>query len=59
MEKKKIHMIGNSHIDPVWLWRYGEGFQEVKSTFASALDRINEFPEFVFTTSSVIFYKCS
>lgn len=57
MENRKIYMIGNSHIDPVWLWRSGEGFQEVKSTFASALDRINEFPEFVYTASSVIFYK--
>lgn len=57
MDNKKIYMIGNSHIDPVWLWRSGEGFQEVKSTFASALDRMNEFPEFVFNASSVIFYK--
>lgn len=54
---KKIHMIGNSHIDPVWLWQAGEGFQEVKSTFASALDRMEEFPEFIFSASSIAFYK--
>ena len=35
-------MIGNAHIDPVWLWRWDEGFQEVKATFRSALDRMNE-----------------
>lgn len=55
--KKTLHMIGNSHIDPVWFWRYPEGFQEVKATFRSALDRMNEFPDFKFTSSSVMYYK--
>lgn len=55
--KKTLHMIGNSHIDPVWFWRYSEGLQEVKATFKSALDRMNEFPEFKFTSSSVMYYK--
>lgn len=36
--KKKLHMIGNAHLDPVWLWQW----QEVKSTFRSALDRMEE-----------------
>jgi len=53
----KLHMIGNAHIDPVWLWRWQEGFQEVKATFRSALDRMNEFPDFTFTSSSTIFYE--
>jgi alpha-mannosidase len=50
-------MIGNAHIDPVWLWRWQEGFQEVKATFRSALDRMNEYPDFKFTSSSSIFYE--
>jgi hypothetical protein len=33
VKKKTLHMIGNAHIDPVWLWQLQEGFQEVKSTF--------------------------
>ena len=49
---KKLYMIGNAHIDPVWLWRWQEGFQEVKATFRSALDRMKEYEEFVFTGSS-------
>jgi alpha-mannosidase len=56
-QKKILHMIGNSHIDPVWLWRWQEGFQEVKATFASALDRMEEYPEFIFTASSAAYYK--
>ncbi len=51
-----VIMIGNSHIDPVWLWRDREGLQEVKSTFASVLMRMEEFPEFEFTASSAVFY---
>jgi alpha-mannosidase len=51
--KAKIHMIGNTHIDPVWLWKRVEGMQEVKSSFSSVLERMNEFPNFIFTMSSI------
>jgi alpha-mannosidase len=54
---KKLHMIGNAHIDPVWLWQWQEGFHEVKASFRSALDRINEFKEFTFVSSSAAFYE--
>src|SRR5688500_9035289 len=49
-------MIGNAHIDAVWLWPWQEGFAEVKATFRSALDRMNEYPEFIFTCSSAAYY---
>jgi alpha-mannosidase len=48
-------MIGNAHIDPVWLWQWPEGYQEVRATFRSAVDRLDEFPEFVFTMDSSLF----
>ena len=57
MKNTTLHMIGNAHIDPVWLWRWQEGFQEVKATFRSALDRMNEIRDFVFTASSAAFYE--
>ncbi|GHF53459.1 alpha-mannosidase [Deinococcus metalli] len=47
-----LHMIGNAHIDPVWLWTWQEGFQEIKATYRSALDRLTEDPDFIFTCSS-------
>ncbi len=53
----KLHLIGNAHIDPVWLWPWSEGLAEVLATFRSALDRMNEFPEFKFTASSAVFYE--
>ncbi|MFD2611932.1 alpha-mannosidase [Paenibacillus gansuensis] len=57
MAKKKLHMIGNAHLDPVWLWQWQEGFQEVKATFRSALDRMKESDDFLFTSSSAVYYE--
>lgn len=59
MEQKKVkaYMIGNAHLDPVWLWRWQDGFQAAKATFRSVLDRMKEFPDFVFTGSSVCYYE--
>lgn len=54
---KKVHLIGNAHLDPVWLWQWQEGFSEVKATFRSALDRMNEFPDFQFTSACAAYYQ--
>ncbi|MDN3352060.1 alpha-mannosidase [Actinomadura sp. DC4] len=48
-------MIGNAHIDAVWLWPWQEGYQEARATFRAALDRIKEYPDFVFTCDSVAY----
>ncbi|MBA2476840.1 MAG: alpha-mannosidase [Actinobacteria bacterium] len=55
--KRRLHMIGNAHIDPVWLWQWQEGYQEVRATFQSAIDRMEEYPDFVFTCDSVVFFE--
>ena len=55
--KFRFHMIGQAHIDPVWLWPWSEGVSVVHSTFRSALDRMNENPDFCFTASSAQFYE--
>lgn len=54
---KKLYLIGNAHLDPAWLWPWQEGFAEVKATFSSALDRLNEYEGFIFTSSSVQYYE--
>ncbi|HET6871524.1 MAG TPA: alpha-mannosidase, partial [Sporolactobacillaceae bacterium] len=54
---KTLHMIGNAHLDPVWLWQWQEGFQETKATFRSALDRMKEYDDFIFTNSSAANYE--
>lgn len=55
--RRKLHLIGNSHIDPVWLWQWPEGYQEIRATFRSALDRMNEFEDFTFTCDSAAYYE--
>jgi alpha-mannosidase len=54
---RTLHMIGNAHIDPVWLWQWPEGYQEVRATFQSAIDRMEEYPDFVFTCDSSLFFQ--
>ena len=52
-----LYLIGNAHLDPVWLWRWQEGFSEILATFRSALDRMNEFPEMEFTSACAVYYE--
>ena len=52
----RIHLVPNSHIDPVWLWDKYEGIDEVINTFRSNCDRLDEFPSLTFTASSLQFY---
>ncbi len=54
---KVMHLIGNAHIDPVWLWQWQEGYSEIKATFRSALDRMNEYPDFKFVCGAISQFK--
>lgn len=55
--KRIMHMIGCAHLDAAWFWPWTEGMSEIKSTFKAALDRLEEFPDFVFTCSSAAYYE--
>jgi len=52
----KVHLVGNAHLDPVWLWRWQEGYSEVLATFRSALDRMAEFDDYIFTCAGAAYY---
>lgn len=52
-----VYMIGNAHLDPVWLWRWQDGFSEILATYRSALDRLYEFPETKFTSACAVYYE--
>lgn len=51
---RTLHMIGNAHLDAVWLWPWQEGYAEARATFQSAIDRMEEYPDFVFTCDQVV-----
>lgn len=46
---KKYYMIGNTHFDPVWLWRWDEAMASIRATFRSALDRMREDSDFTYS----------
>ena len=50
-------MIGNAHIDPMWIWDWDEGMHEVLQTFRAAADRLEEDPDLTFTASSASYYR--
>ena len=52
-----VYLIGNAHLDPVWLWRWQDGFSEIMATYRSALDRLYEFPETKFTSACAVYYQ--
>ena len=53
----KHYFVGNAHLDPVWMWRWQEGSAEAKATIRSALDRMKEYPDFIFVCSSASVYR--
>ncbi|MDR1432350.1 MAG: alpha-mannosidase [Propionibacteriaceae bacterium] len=55
--KRTLHMIGNSHIDPVWLWPWQEGYQEARATFSSAVERMDEYGDFRFTCDQMVLLR--
>ncbi|MEW5901632.1 MAG: alpha-mannosidase, partial [Acidobacteriota bacterium] len=57
MPRKKIHLLCNAHLDPVWLWDWEEGAGEALSTFRAAASLCDEFPEFVFNHNEAILYR--
>jgi alpha-mannosidase len=50
-------MIGNAHIDPVWLWRWQAGVDEALASSRSAADRCDEYPEFIYTRGEAWLYE--
>lgn len=57
MERNTCYLVGNAHLDPLWQWRWQEGSMEAKATLRSALDRMQEFPEFRFVCSSASVFQ--
>lgn len=57
MTKTVVHMIGQAHLDPVWLWRWTEGRAGALATAQSAVDRLREYPDFHFVRGESQVYQ--
>lgn len=55
--KKRIHLICNAHIDPIWQWEWEEGAAETLSTFRIAAKFCEEYGDFVFNHNEAILYR--
>ena len=53
---KRVHMICNAHIDPIWQWDWQEGASAALSTFRSAV-KLAEKYDYVFCHNEVTVYK--
>lgn len=53
---KKLHLICNSHLDPVWMWDWEEGLGESISTFYQAKQFCREY-DFVFNHNEAVLYE--
>lgn len=53
----KVHIILNSHLDPVWLWTWPQGVDEVLATARTACDLLDDYPEIYITRGEAWFYK--
>ncbi|MFQ6108683.1 MAG: alpha-mannosidase [Candidatus Aminicenantales bacterium] len=52
-----LSVVGNSHIDLAWLWRWRETVEVAKETFSTVLDNMEEYPGIVYAQSQAQAYK--
>jgi alpha-mannosidase len=48
----KVDLTGNAHIDAAWLWPKTETVDVVKRTFTTALQLMNEYPDYTYSQSA-------
>lgn len=55
--KKRVHMVCNAHLDPVWLWHWEDGLTETLSTFRVAADFCEKHSGFLFNHNEAVLYR--
>ncbi len=51
-----IDLVGNSHIDAAWLWRWRETVDVVKRTWGTAVKLMDKYPRMRFAASAARYY---
>ena len=54
--RKKVYLICNAHIDPIWQWDWQEGVSATLSTFQSAVNLADKY-DYIFCHNEVTVYK--
>ncbi len=55
LQGTSVRLTGNSHIDAAWLWPWTETVDVVRRTFATALQLMDEYPQYTFTQSAAAY----
>jgi alpha-mannosidase len=55
LQQATMHLTGNAHIDAAWLWPWTETVDVVKRTFGTALQLMNEYPDYTFSQSAAAY----
>ena len=55
--KGKLSLIGNSHLDLVFLWNYAEFVRKSGRTHATMLRLLEQYPDFIFSQSQPVMYE--
>lgn len=53
---KRVHLICNAHLDPIWQWTWDEGIAAALATFKSAADLADEF-DYIFCHGESLLYE--
>lgn len=57
MGKKTVHVVLNSHLEPVWLWNLEQGVDAALATARTACDILDDYPEAHITRGEAWFYE--
>lgn len=52
-----VHLTGNAHIDAAWLWPWTETVDVVRRTFSTALQLMQEYPDYTYSQSAAQYYE--
>jgi alpha-mannosidase len=54
---KTVHLIFNAHLDPVWLWSWRDGLDEVLNTSYYICDLLDRHPDITYTRGEAWVYE--
>ena len=55
LQQTSARLTGNSHIDAAWLWPWTETVDVVRHTFGTALQLMDEYPQYTYTQSAAAY----
>ena len=55
LQGTEVRLTGNSHIDAAWLWPWTETVDVVRRTFTTALQLMDEYPQYTYTQSAAAY----